>query len=141
MHHLNNQKVVESNRTFVVPGTFREVLKESSSKTCDLMATIDSCVSSIHPEAIQKIATGLGMSFVPHKEKESEVCFINSEEVRPEFKLSFAPVDVFHYVSAMVKEQECNGISSTNDELLIPYPKDAVEFWERVKKGEENKVH
>ncbi|MBW7893227.1 MAG: hypothetical protein H3C48_19870, partial [Chitinophagaceae bacterium] len=76
-----------------------------------------------------------------HKEKESEVCFINSEEVRPEFKLSFAPVDVFNYVSAMVKEQERNGIYNTRDALLIPYPKDAVEFWERVRKGEESNVH
>lgn len=95
-------------------------------------------VSAIDPGVIQRIATDLGVSFVPEKEKESEVCFINSEEVRPEFKLSFAPVDLTDYILA-VTHRAYNARHKPLPEtgfVVIPYPKDAVGFWDLVKLGE-----
>jgi hypothetical protein len=95
-------------------------------------------VSAIDPGVIQRISTDLGVSFVPEKEKESEVCFINSEEVRPEFKLSFAPVDLTDYILA-VTHRAYNARHKPLPEtgfVVIPYPKDAVGFWDLVKLGE-----
>ncbi len=95
-------------------------------------------VSAIGPGVIQRIATDLGVSFVPEKEKEGEVCFINSEELRPEFKLSFAPVDLTDYILA-VTHNAYNARHKALPEtgfVVIPYPKDAVGFWDLVKLGE-----
>ena len=96
-------------------------------------------IAAIEPEVIQKIATDLGLSFVPQKEKEGEVCFINSEEVRPEFKLSFAPVDLSDYILAVLQHSSADQHKSLPEtsRLNIPYPKGAVGFWELVKAGEQ----
>ncbi|HRP55606.1 hypothetical protein [Agriterribacter sp.] len=95
-------------------------------------------VSALDPAVIQKIATQLGLSFVPEKEKESEVCFINSEEVRPEFRLSFAPVDLTDYILGAL-HHSYNALNKPLPEtghITVPYPKDSVVFWEWVKLGE-----
>ncbi|WP_152270432.1 type ISP restriction/modification enzyme [Agriterribacter humi] len=95
-------------------------------------------VSAIDPGIIQRIAANIQLSFVPEKEKESEVCFINSEEVRPEFKLSFAPVDLSDYILAVLHHSynaRHKPIPETG-RMSIPYPKDAVGFWKLVKLGE-----
>jgi hypothetical protein len=95
-------------------------------------------VSAIDPGIIQRIAANIQLSFVPEKEKESEVCFINSEEVRPEFKLSFAPVDLSDYILAVLHHSynaRHKPITETG-RMSIPYPKDAVGFWKLVKLGE-----
>ncbi len=95
-------------------------------------------VSAMDREIIQNIATHLGMSFLPEKEKEGEVCFINSEEVRPEFKLSFAPVDLTDYILAVTHNAynaRHKALPETGS-VVIPYPKDAVDFWDLVKLGE-----
>lgn len=96
-------------------------------------------IAAIDPKVIQKIATNLGLSFVPQKEKEGEVCFINSEEVRPEFKLSFAPVDLSDYILAVLQHSSADQHKSLPEtgRLNIPYPKDAVGFWKLVKAGEQ----
>lgn len=95
-------------------------------------------IAAIDPMVIQKIAADLGLSFVKVKEKESEVCFMNSEEVRPEFRLSFAPVDLYHYICAVLQDPLYKTYTEKMPEaqtLHIPYPKDAVGFWGMVKKG------
>jgi hypothetical protein len=96
-------------------------------------------VSAIDPEIIQRIAANIQLSFVPEKEKESEVCFINSEEVRPEFKLSFAPVDLSDYILAVLHHSHHARHTSLPEtgHLTIPYPKDSLAFWEWVKSGEQ----
>lgn len=95
-------------------------------------------VSAIDPGIIQRIAANIQLSFVPEKEKESEVCFINSEEVRPEFKLSFAPVDLSDYILAVLHHFYNTRHKSLpeRDPVIIPYPKDAAGFWDLVKLGE-----
>lgn len=96
-------------------------------------------VSAIDPASVQKIARNLGLSFIPDKENPGEVCFINSEEVRPEFKLSFASVDLLDYILAVLGHFKDNRQSLVNTSGLvnIPYPKDTVSFWEFVKQGEQ----
>ncbi|HRP33361.1 MAG TPA: hypothetical protein PKV73_15795 [Agriterribacter sp.] len=95
-------------------------------------------IASLDPEIVRKISFDLELSFIPLKEKESEVCFINSEEVRPEFKLSFAPVDLSDYILAVLHQPgfDTQKSSSETHLLQIPYPTDVVGFWALVTEGE-----
>ena len=123
---------------FSVPRLLLNVPADAMLNTALYIDFARKAVSAIDPVVIQRIATNLGLSFVPEKEKESEVCFINSEDVRPEFKLSFAPVDLFDYILAVLHHSynaRHKPLPET-DHLTIPYPKDAVGFWELVKLGE-----
>lgn len=128
----------EYNSGFSVPRSFLEFHPGSSMNTGAYIDFARKAVSTIDPGVIQKIATDLGLSFVPEKEKEGEVCFINSEEVRPEFKLSFAPVDLSDYISAALHHSYTTHPKPLPETgpVVIPYPKDAIGFWELVKLGE-----
>lgn len=64
----------------------------------------------------------------------------NSEDVRPEFKLNFAPIDLLDYIYAVLhsptyreKYKEFLKI----DFPRVPYPKDQNTFWQLVKLGGE----
>ena len=95
---------------------------------------------NLNPEIVKEIAKGLGLSFVNEKETESNVCFANSEEVRPEFKQSFAPIDLLDYIYAVLhsptyreKYKEFLKI----DFPRVPYPTDMKTFWQLVELGGE----
>lgn len=131
----------EYNNGFPVPRLFLELHNGSNGST-DLNDPATKMTTAIDPGVIQKIAADLGLSFVRVKEKESEVCFMNSEEVRPEFRLSFAPVDLYHYIRAILQDPLYKAYIEKMPEahtLNIPYPKDAVGFWEMVKKDGQRK--
>ena len=71
---------------------------------------------------------------------EGEVCFANSPEVRPEFRQTFAPIDILDYIYAVLhsptyreKYKEFLKI----DFPRVPYPKDAATFWKLVALGGE----
>ena len=96
----------------------------------------------LNPEIIHQIATKLSLTFITEKEisSEGEVCFANSPEVRPEFRTTFAPIDILDYIYAVMhsltyreKYKEFLKI----DFQRIPYPKDAVSFWKLVALGGE----
>ena len=123
---------------FSVPRLFLNVPGSAMLNTALYIDSARKAVSAIDPGVIQRIATDLGVSFVPQKEKEGEVCFINSEEVRPEFKLSFAPIDLTDYILAVLHNAYNAGHKPLPEtgSVVIPYPKDAVGFWDLVKLGE-----
>ena len=56
----------------------------------------------LNPTIVKQIGEGLGLAFTNEKEKEGEVCFANSEELRPAFKQSFAPIDLLDYIYAVL---------------------------------------
>ncbi|MEX2592644.1 MAG: type ISP restriction/modification enzyme [Anditalea sp.] len=105
----------------------QQAIGKASGKTPNLNAAI-----------LQKIAEGLGLTFVPEKEKASNVCFANSEELRPEFKLTFAPIDILDYVFAILHSPtfwEKYREFLKMDFPLIPYPHQELAFWELVESG------
>jgi hypothetical protein len=51
---------------------------------------------------LNKIATGLGLTFTPEKATEGEVYFANSLELRPEFRQVFTLINVSDYIYAIV---------------------------------------
>lgn len=95
---------------------------------------------NLNREIVDQIATGLGLAFVPEKESEGEVCFAGSDQVRSEFRQSFAPIDILDYIYAVLhspsyreKYKEFLKI----DFPRVPYPADADTFWKLVKLGGE----
>jgi len=87
-----------------------------------------------------EIGKSLGLTFVPEKEPEGNVCMANNGEVRSEFKQSFATTDLLNYIYAVFhspnyweKYKECLKI----DIHRVPFPADAVEFWKLVEMGGE----
>ena len=97
-------------------------------------------IPNLNIEIVTKIAKQLGLTFVPEKEFEGNVCVAKNEKVRPEYRGNFAPIDILDYIYAVLhsptyreKYKEFLKI----DFPKIPYPKDTKTFWELVKLGEE----
>ncbi|MGN6617849.1 MAG: type ISP restriction/modification enzyme [Ilyomonas sp.] len=102
---------------------------------------------NLNSEIIKQIAKKTGLRFTDEKEETisnaSPVCYINSEEVREEFRIeappqTFAPIDILDYIYAVLhsptyreKYKEFLKI----DFPRVPYPKDAATFWQLVKRG------
>ncbi len=95
-------------------------------------------IPNLNTEIVNKIAKQLGLTFVPEKELEGNVCMANNDEVRPEFRQTLAPIDLLDYIYAVLhspnyreKYKEFLKI----DFPKIPYPKDSKTFWELVALG------
>lgn len=95
-------------------------------------------IPNLKAEIVQEIASRLGLSFTPEKEKtsEGEVCFLNSAEVRPEFRLTFAPIDILDYIYAVVQSKRYQENKNLNANSFVTYPK-AADFWKLVESGAE----
>ena len=95
-------------------------------------------IPNLNIEIVTKIAKQLGLTFVPEKEFEGNVCVAKNEKVRPEYRGNFAPIDILDYIYAVLhsptyreKYKEFLKI----DFPKIPYPKDTKTFWELVALG------
>jgi predicted helicase len=95
---------------------------------------------NLNLEIVNKISEALHLTFTPEKETEGEVCFANNPDLRPEYRTSFAPIDLLDYIYAVLhsptyrqKYKEFLKI----DFPRVPYPKDAETFWSLVKLGGE----
>ena len=88
-----------------------------------------------HPEVIKQITNCLGLQFINEKETEGNVCFINSIELRPEFRHSFTSIDLLDYCYAFL-HLGYNEFSEINS-VRIPIISDSSIFWEMVNYGSE----
>jgi predicted helicase len=95
---------------------------------------------NLNIDIISKMAASLNLTFTPEKETEGETCFANNPDLRPEFRTSFAPIDVLDYIYAVLhsptyreKYKEFLKI----DFPRVPYPKDTDTFWSLVQLGSE----
>jgi predicted helicase len=95
---------------------------------------------NLNAAIVNQLAEKLGLTFVPEKEPEGNVCFVNNPEVRHDFKTTFAPIDILDYIYAVLhsptyreKYKEFLKI----DFPRVPYPKDAETFWQLVELGGE----
>ncbi|SEF42069.1 type ISP restriction/modification enzyme [Flavobacterium urumqiense] len=95
-------------------------------------------IPNFNAEIISQIAKLLGLTFVAEKELEGNVCMANNPEVRPEFRETFAPIDILDYIYAVLhsptyreKYKEFLKI----DFPKIPFPKDTKTFWDLVELG------
>ena len=76
-----------------------------------------------------------GITIYMEKETEGNVCFINSNEVRPEFRQSFTIIDLLDYCYAVL-HSAINEFSEINS-ARIPVTSNSSVFWQFVKHGSE----
>ncbi|WP_316929300.1 type ISP restriction/modification enzyme [Flavobacterium saliperosum] len=96
-------------------------------------------IPNLNPDIVKQIADSLGLTFTNEKE-EGNVCLANDKDVRPEYKQTFAPIDLLDYIYAVLhspsyreKYKEFLKI----DFPRVPYPNDAATFWQLVALGGE----
>lgn len=89
-----------------------------------------------HPEIADQLSSRLHLKYREEKDGEGNVCYLESDEVRPEFREVFTPVDVAHYLCAVV--QSTSEIENENFYSNFPYPQNLKEFWRLAKSGEES---
>ena len=97
---------------------------------------------NLNPKIINEIASQLSLSFTNEKEIpiEGEVCFINSPEVRPEFRITFAPIDILDYIYAVLHSPSYREKYAAFLKIDFPrvlYPTDNTMFWKLVALGGE----
>lgn len=99
---------------------------------------------NLDPKIVNAIADKLGLTFTPEAStgsatKGGNVCFANNnDELRDEYKQTFAPIDLLDYIYAILhspsyreKYKEFLKI----DFPRVPYPEDADTFWKLVHLG------
>ncbi len=89
----------------------------------------------LNPEIINQVADCLGLLFINEKGTEGNVCFVNSNELRPEFRQSFTSIDLLDYCYAVL-HSTINEFSKINS-IRIPITSDSSIFWELVNYGSE----
>ena len=67
---------------------------------------------------MDEIARRLDLTYFENIEKEGNLCFVNDEQLRPEFKLFFSKSDVIDYLNLALKADD---FDIKKDEL--PFPK------------------
>lgn len=102
-------------------------------------------VPNLDIKIVEQFAQKLGLAFVPEKEPEENACYINSPEVRDDYKITFIPIDILDYIYAVLYSP---GYRKKYKDYLkidfprVPYPKDTTTFWQLVNLGAEiRQVH
>jgi|SRR6185437_12112986 len=101
----------------------------------------------INPEILKQISEKLQLSFINDEEMQrlGEVCFANSPEVRPEFRLTFTSKDVLDYLYAILYSTEFQKEFEKHlktDLKSIPAPSDIIFFCKLAVLGSElQKIH
>ncbi|MGB5437681.1 MAG: type ISP restriction/modification enzyme [Maribacter sp.] len=92
---------------------------------------------------LKQIEQHLGLTFVaepfdPTQGSCSNVCMINSPEIRDEYRETFAPIDLLNYIYAVLyspsyreKHKEFLKI----DFQKVPFPRNTTTFWQLVRLG------
>jgi len=89
---------------------------------------------------IKQFAKSLRMTFINKKKFNGNVCFVNSDELRSEYKDLFTQDNLYDYLYAVWYSvnllENQNEYVKTNFQDL-PIPTDKNKFWELVELGEE----
>lgn len=95
---------------------------------------------AINFEIVNQIANRLVLIFINEKEKDTNVCFANSDELRSEFRQSFTSIDLLDYSYAILHSSIFKkGLN--NDSQKIPIPLDSNVFWKLVQIGSDLRIN
>ncbi len=92
---------------------------------------------NLNASLIHEFEKRLSLAFVSEMLPDPNVCFANSEEVRPEFKSTFYPIDVFNYVIGVINSRDFVKTYGDFPQNIprIPYPKNPDTFWRMAEQG------
>ena len=82
---------------------------------------------------IAVIETIIGIPFIPAESGEGRVCAARDFDLRPEFQDSFNTKHFLAYILAHINFDKDNE-EKIFEIIEIPYPNDAVYFWESISK-------
>jgi hypothetical protein len=135
--YLNNIEALRHEKTTIA---FQEnvdlelcvkIIQQSSpnvSFTIDDLFQKTSEIILINKDVVKHFTNHLGLLFL--KEQESgNICFANSDEVRPEYRQSFRLIDFLDYIYAFMHSL----VYQESQKIIIP--SESVVFWKLVKIG------
>ena len=84
----------------------------------------------------------IGIPYIMEYYEEVRVCFVNNEDIRYDFQLQFTTYDVIHYVYGVIDKLywKDNEKLPPIQLLKIPFPVNAVSFWEYAQIGKKNRL-
>lgn len=100
--------------------------------------------SHLSDEIISSFEKSMGLECTTKGQvKEPNLCYIESEELRDEYRTRFTQSDILNYIYAMqyspsltMTERVLPGVYSY---IPIPYPKNSINFWKLTRLGKELK--
>lgn len=94
-----------------------------------------------HPHVADELAKCLQLPYREPKDAEGNVCFIDSEEVRPEYRLAFTAADVTYYLVAVLSQAASDTLTRADFHLHFPFPDSAETFWQKAEAGRSKSFH
>jgi predicted helicase len=96
-------------------------------------------IPNLTEEIINQIAHKTGLHFILTKDPEGNVCMANNNEVRPEFRQNFTPIDILDYAYAILHSSNYHSTDKKFLKMNFPYPKNAETFWKLAEIGSQIK--
>jgi predicted helicase len=103
--------------------------------------SVTSNATNISDEIASHFEKRMGIEFINTDQVEPNLCYIESEEVRDEYRTTFTQSDILYYIYAMqhspyvtIDEKVFSGVN-----VSILYPKNSTTFWELARLGKELK--
>lgn len=130
--------------------TFHEYIRKlnpslHSEHSQEITAVPDSFIYTLIPAVEDYINTKaplfqsrFGLSFVPEKEPEGTVCYLNNPEVRADYKFTFTRLDVLDYIYAVMLSRSFREKYTAIDGKefpSVPFPRNSETFWKVVELG------
>ncbi|MCO5233360.1 MAG: hypothetical protein LC105_00445 [Chitinophagales bacterium] len=89
--------------------------------------------SNLNPDILDQFSQILNLDFLGHTPPETNLCFVQSQEVRDEFRTYFTPLHILDYTLAVLNFSFIN----SNLSSFIPFPRDDYSFWKIVQSGKD----
>lgn len=112
--------------------SIENMISNCNEKYFDFLTFYEAYSNSENPEIINDIANQLDLLFINENDREGNICFANSKDLRPEFKQSFTVLDLLDYSYAVLNSVKYYK-SDNNKEIPIPLQSDI--FWQLVQIG------
>lgn len=93
----------------------------------------------VNNHSIKQIEDHLNLTFVSDNDTMGNVCFANSNEMRPEFRQTFTIIDVLDYCYAILHSETFDEFSR-NEDIGIPITSDSKIFWKLVEIGKKIRI-
>ena len=88
-----------------------------------------------HRKVVNELEQRLGVPLQDLRDVQGNLCFIEGEEVRPEYREFFNVSDVVYYFLGLADSSMLQRLENNNFQVEFPYPQNSEEFWRCVEKG------